>query len=572
MNVVGLSFGYHDSAVSLIRDGQVVFALQEERLSRVKNDPRFPKLALEALLKYCDGEPIDAIVFYEKSYLKFDRILHDFIDSWPFSFGEFRKAFPLWLGNKLKIKNQIYSHFPNRRIPIYFCKHHESHAASAYFTSGLNESAILTLDGVGEWECGAIHHGKGSNIQTLSHRIYPDSVGLFYSAMTDFLGFEVNEGEYKVMGLAPYGTPKLEDLLRQNLIDVRPDGSIHLNRKLISYPASERLFKVDKLQEVLGISRRVKNEPLRQVHFDLASSVQKILEDVVLKSARTALQVTGSKNLCFAGGVALNCVANGKVFQTLQNEGLLKNLHFISACGDAGGSTGAALYYYHHVLGNPPRTSAQLAPYWGPEFSPEQILETLKVNGLTYHSFTALESQTKAIELLCEDKIIAWFQGRLEFGPRALGNRSILGNPGNKENWQKINRMVKFREDFRPLAPAVLIEKSQEYFDLPIPSPLMLLVAQTKTDLLPATTHVDRSSRVQTISHQDNPLFYNLIKSYGEKTGTFALINTSFNTSGMPIVCAPKDAIRCFIESDLDALFLGPYFVSRAENPWIHKQ
>lgn len=571
MNIIGLSFGYHDSAVSLIRDGKIIFALQEERLSRVKNDPRFPKLALEALFKFCPHEKIDAVVFYEKSYLKFDRILHDFINSWPLSYKEFRKAFPLWIGNKLKIKSQIYSHLHDRNIPIYFCKHHESHAASAYYTSGLSESAILTLDGVGEWECGAIHHGIGAKLKTLESRMYPDSVGLFYSALTDFLGFEVNEGEYKVMGLAPYGTPRFEESLRKNLIEVLPDGSIHLNRQILSYPVSERLFKIDKLEAILGLSKRVKTEPLKQEHFDLAASVQKILEDVVLKSARRALELTGSQNLCFAGGVALNCVANGKVLQTLGEEGLLKNLHFISACGDAGGSAGAALYYYHHILGNLPLSEPQLAPYWGPEFTTQQMEENLKASGLTYHLLSENERPTKAVELLTQDKIIAWFQGRVEFGPRALGNRSILGNAGNQENWQKINKMVKFREDFRPLAPAVLAEKSMEYFDLPIESPLMLLVTSTRTNLLPATTHVDRSSRIQTVRSEDNPEFHRLIKDYGDATGTYALINTSFNTSGMPIVCSPKDAVRCFIESDLDALFLGPYLVLRNENVWIQK-
>jgi carbamoyltransferase len=571
MNIVGLSFGYHDSAVSLIRDGKVLFALQEERLSRVKNDPRFPTLALNALLEFNQGEKIDGIVFYEKSFLKFDRIIHEFIDSWPFSYLEFRKAFPLWLGNKLKIKKQIYAHLKDRSIPISFCKHHESHAASAYFTSGFRESAILTLDGVGEWECGAIHHGQGSSIKTLSHRVYPDSVGLFYSAMTDFLGFEVNEGEYKVMGLAPYGTPRFEEALRQNLIEVLYDGGIQLNRKLLSYPVSERLFKTAKLESILGISKRLKAEPLEQVHFDLAASVQVILEDVVLRSARHALELTGSKNLCFAGGVALNCVANGKILKTLKAEKLLENLHFISACGDAGGSTGAALYHYHHILGNKPLEEAQLAPYWGPHFTSEQIEASLKVSGLRFHNLFDKEITKKAIELIQDDKIIAWFQGRLEFGPRALGNRSILGNAGNKENWQKINQMVKFREDFRPLAPAVLAEKAPEYFDLAEESPLMLLVSQTKTSALPATTHVDQSSRVQTVRRQDNPLFYDLIKQYGDKTGSYALINTSFNTSGMPIVCSPQDAVRCFIESDLDALFIGSYFVLRKENQWIQK-
>lgn len=571
MNIVGISFGYHDSAVCLIRDGKIVFALQEERISRVKNDPRFPELATQELLRFNQGLKIDAVVFYEKSFLKFDRIIHEFIQTWPMSYGQFRKALPMWLGNKLKVKQQIYNHFGSE-VKIYFSRHHESHAASVYFTSGFDESAILTLDGVGEWECGAIHHGVGERLKTLESRVYPDSIGLFYSGMTDFLGFEVNEGEYKVMGLAPYGNPKYVDLLKKHLLEIDPQGRIHLHRKALSYPVAERLFNVPFLEDVLGFSRRASSEPLEQRHFDLAASVQVILEEVVLASARYALQLTGSKKLCFAGGVALNCVANGKILSQLKAEGILDELHLFSASGDAGGSVGAALFYFHHVLKNPVNRDQQTLPYWGPEYAQDQIRESLDASGLKFHCLASVEeARSLAVKCIADGKIIGWFQGRLEFGPRALGHRSILGDPREKTNWKRINQIIKFREDFRPLAPAVLKEFARAYFSIEQESPLMLLVAQTQVDFLPATTHVDGSARVQTVDRAGDPDFYELIKEFGDLTGVYALINTSMNTSGMPIVSAPKDAIRCFIESDLQALFMGKFFISREENPWLTK-
>lgn len=571
MNILGLSFGYHDAALSLLQNGEITWALQEERFSRVKNDPRIPKQSFAYLKTQLGDEKIDAVVFYEKSFLKFDRILHDFIQTWPKSYGQFQKAFPLWLGNKLKIKKQIQSLIKDPKTPIYFCRHHESHAASAYFTSGLNESAILTLDGVGEWECGGIHHAVGNKITTLESRHYPHSAGLFYSAFTDFLGFEVNEGEYKVMGLAPYGKPRFVQVLKDNLISIQNNGEIQLNAKFLSFPVSERAFQVESLEKLLGFPRRESHEPMSEQHWDLAASIQIILEELVLKSARHALKITGSKNLCFAGGVALNCVANGKVLQRLRSEGLLNTLHFISACGDAGGSLGAALYYYHHLLGNPPQTNARLAPYWGPAFSDVEIEKSLLAAGVQFRRLTAEEKVPTAIHLLLANKILGWFQGRMEFGPRALGNRSILGDARLKENWVRINRMVKFREDFRPLAPAIVAEKAAEYFELEDESPLMLLVAQNKTTYLPAITHVDQSSRVQTVSKGDNALFHQVLESFGKETGVPVLINTSMNTSGMPIVCAPQDALRCFIESDLDAMIIGSYLLERSENPWLAK-
>lgn len=571
MNIVGISFGYHDSAVCLIRDGKIVFALQEERISRVKNDPRFPALATHELLRFNQGLKIDAVVFYEKSFLKFDRIIHEFIQTWPKSYGQFRQALPMWLGNKLKVKQQIYAHFGSE-VKIYFSRHHESHAASVYFTSGFDESAILTLDGVGEWECGAIHHGEGERLKTLESRVYPDSIGLFYSGMTDFLGFEVNEGEYKVMGLAPYGNPKYVDLLKKHLLEIDPQGRIHLHRKALSYPVAERLFNVPFLEDVLGFSRRASSETLEQRHFDLAASVQAVLEEVVLASARYALQLTGSKKLCFAGGVALNCVANGKILSQLKAEGILDELHLFSASGDAGGSVGAALFYFHHVLKNPVSRDQQILPYWGPEYTQDQIRESLDASGLKFHCLASVEeARSLAVKCIADGKIIGWFQGRLEFGPRALGHRSILGDPREKANWKRINQIIKFREDFRPLAPAVLKEAATEYFLIEQDSPLMLLVAQTQVDFLPATTHVDGSARVQTVDRAGEPDFYELIKEFGDLTGVYALINTSMNTSGMPIVSAPKDAIRCFIESDLQALFMGKFFISREENPWLTK-
>lgn len=571
MNIVGISFGYHDSAVCLLRDGKIIFALQEERISRVKNDPRFPELATQELLRFNKGLKIDAVVFYEKSFLKFDRIIHEFIQTWPLSYGQFRRALPAWLGNKLKVKQQIYSHFGGE-VEIFFSRHHESHAASAYYTSGFTEAAILTLDGVGEWECGAIHHGFGHKIQTLESRIYPDSIGLFYSGMTDYLGFEVNEGEYKVMGLAPYGEPKYVDLFKKYLLDVDPQGRVFLKREALSYPVAERLFKVPYLESMLGFPKRDPREPIEQRHFDLAASVQKILEEVVLASARFALQRTGSKKLCFAGGVALNCVANGKILSQLRAEGLLEEFHLFSASGDAGGSVGAALFYYHHLLKKPVAMEKQILPYWGPEYNSEQIRDSLQASGLKYHHLSSIEeARSLAVKNILEGKIIGWFQGKLEFGPRALGNRSILGDPRAIENWARINHMIKFREDFRPLAPAVLKEVASNYFMIDQESPLMLLVAPTKVDFLPATTHVDGSARVQTVDKNEASGFWELIKEFGDQSGVYALINTSMNTSGMPIVCAPKDAIRCFIESDLQSLFLGQYFVSRDENPWLFK-
>ncbi len=596
MNILGLSAFYHDSAAALICDGEIVAAAQEERFTRKKHDFNFPTRAVEYCLqeKGLKPEDLDYVVFYDKPLQKFDRLLETYLAYAPSGFRSFLMAMPLWLKTKLHLPREIRKSLGNRYTKrIAFTGHHESHAASTFFTSPFEESAILTLDGVGEWDTVTIGHGQDTKIKLLKSLHFPHSLGLLYSAFTYFCGFRVNSGEYKLMGLAPYGEPKYVDVILDKLIDLKADGSLAMDMSYFDYCAGLTMTGpgFDKLFD--GPARKSES-PITQREMDLASSIQAVTEEAVLRMARTARELTGSKNLCLAGGVALNCVANGKLLRS----GIFENVYITPASGDAGGALGAALFVSHQLL-NQSRDLTDGDPIkgslLGPRYENDEVRKCLDGTEAKYHYLeNEAELLGKTATAMADGKVIGWFHGRMEFGPRALGARSIIGDPRSAEMQTTMNLRIKFRESFRPFAPCVLAEEVSDYFDLDRESPYMLMVADVKKELwndlsdeekrlmkdpdlrkrvnvarssLPAITHVDMSARIQTVDESRHGRYYRLMKEFKRQTGCGVIINTSFNIRGEPIVCTPADAYRCFMATDMDVLVVENCILYKEEQP-----
>jgi carbamoyltransferase len=595
--ILGISAFYHDSAAALVVDGQIVAAAQEERFTRIKHDPAFPSHAIAYCLSEGDLRPGDLayIVFYDKPLTKFERLLETYIAFAPAGFRSFRLAMPLWLKDKLHMRRTIRRSLgASTDARLIFADHHETHAASAFFPSPFEEAAIITLDGVGEWSTATIGVGEGNQIRLMNHIAFPHSLGLLYSAFTYYCGFKVNSGEYKLMGLAPYGKPIYRDLILDKLIDLKPDGSFWLNMEYFQYCQGLTMTGA-RFNQLFGGPPRTAESLLEQRHMDLAASIQTVAEDVVLRIGRHVRARTGMKHLVLAGGVALNCVANGR----LLHEEVFDDIWIQPAAGDAGGALGGALFVWHQLLENPrplPDRDTQHGSLLGPQFSVEQISRFLaRQNAQGERFFEESELVEHVARILADGKIVGWFHGRMEFGPRALGARSILGDPRSPEMQAKLNLKIKFRESFRPFAPAVLLDRATEWFDLKPghESPYMLLVAPVSQvrrvsidpetervmredpDLrhrvnvvrseIPAVTHVDFSARIQTVDDQRSPRFTHLLEAFERLTGCPVLVNTSFNVRGEPIVCTPEDAYRCFLSTDMDVLVLEDVVLTKDE-------
>ncbi len=587
-NILGISAFYHDSAACLVRDGEIISAAQEERFSRKKHDYSFPINAI----RYCldsagiSSDELDAVAFYDKPFLKFERLLESYLAFAPVGIKSFIKAMPLWIKEKLWMKEFIKNELDYDGV-ILFPEHHQSHAASAFFASPFQNAAFLTIDGVGEWTTTSYGIGKGNNISLLGEIKFPHSIGLLYSAFTYYTGFKVNSGEYKVMGLAPYGEPKYVDLILENLIDLKADGSFKLNMKYFNFVAGLTMTN-EKFNKLFGGKPRMPESELTQREMDLARSVQDVTEIAIIRMAKHIKKVTGEKYLALAGGVALNCVANGKILR----ENIFDDIWIQPAAGDAGGALGAALFTWYQYFNNDRnadnKSDFQKGSYLGPEFSESEIENFLKSNNIKGHKFSDQQLYNKCAELLNNENVIGWFQGRMEFGPRALGNRSIIGDARSSKMQSVMNLKIKFRESFRPFAPAVLEDKVSDYFEIDRPSPYMLLVADVRENRrvpmsdkeknyfgikklnvkrsdIPAVTHVDYSARIQTISKETNPRFYSLVSEFDNKYGSAVVVNTSFNVRGEPIVCTPEDAYRCFMRTDMDVLALGNYLLFKDE-------
>jgi carbamoyltransferase len=594
MNILGISAFYHDSAAALVRDGEIIAAAQEERFTRKKHDNRFPTDAVNYCLEAggLTAEQLDYVVFYEKPLLKFERLLETYISYAPLGFRQFVMGMPLWLRHKLHLPREMDKALNNRYKGRYiFTEHHESHAASAFFPSPFNEAAILTMDGVGEWATGGFGTGRGNKIELTHVMQFPHSLGLLYSAFTYFTGFRVNSGEYKMMGLAPYGEPKYYDLIMDRLIDLKEDGSFRLNMSYLPY-CHKTVMVGSKFEKLFGGPPRKLESPLTQREMDIAASIQAVTEEIMLRAAKHVHSQTGMKNLVLAGGVALNCVGNGRILR----EGPFDNIWIQPAAGDAGGALGAALFVWYQLLGNERKVDGmdkQRASLLGPDYSDEKIRQFLDSVGASYHSYTG-EHQLidKVAELISQGKVIGWFQGRMEFGPRALGNRSIIGDARSEKMQSLMNRKIKFRESFRPFAPSVLREDVKDYFEMrnEEDSPYMLLVADVREDkrlkpvvpletlkgldklkvkrsVVPAITHVDYSARIQTIDNQRHPKLHRLISQFKAKTGCPVIINTSFNIRGEPIVCSPEHAYRCFMATNMDVLVMENLLLYKEEQP-----
>ena len=585
-SILGISAFFHDSAATIIIDGKIIAAAQEERFSRKKHDARYPHNAIDFVLNYANLKlnDVDQIIFFEKPFLKFERLLETYVAFAPKGFKQFCKAMPVWLRDKLFQKkmlfNQLKKHDKNFKdeSKIFFSDHHLSHASSAFFPSPFNEAVVLTADGVGEWATTTVAVGKGNNLEIKKEIHFPHSLGLLYSAFTYYTGFKVNSGEYKLMGLAPYGNPIYEDKIKK-LIDIKEDGSFMLDQDYFNY-ATGLTMTNNRFNNLFGQKPRdPKKDQLTQFHMDIAASIQKVTEDIMIKLTKSIREEYKIKNLCLAGGVALNCVANGKILK----EKIFDNIWIQPAAGDAGGSLGAALALWHIEQGNKREVSDQdsmKGSYLGSEFSQDQIENELKSIGANYKvlNYENLIEQTS--DYLSEEKAIGWFQGRMEFGPRALGGRSILGDPRSDKMQKNLNLKVKYRESFRPFAPSVLREDLSNWFNINVDSPYMLLVADVNSDKkiemneeqkklfgidklnikrseIPAVTHVDYSARIQTVTKKTNKPFYDLISKFKEKTGCPVIVNTSFNVRGEPIVNSPTDAFNCFMGTELDYLVIG---------------
>ncbi len=560
INVLGISAYYHDSAAALVSDGKVIGAAQEERFTRKKHDFGFPHHAIDYCLR--EGgirlEDLDYIGFYDKPLLKFERILATYIATFPRSFPSFLKAIPLWLHEKLWIPQTIREKLDFKK-DILFIEHHLSHAASTFLVSPFEEAAILTLDGVGEWTTAAYGIGRGNKIELLKEIRFPHSLGLLYNAFTYYLGFKVNNDEYKVMGLGPYGEPVYYDTIMKNLIDVKEDGSFAMNMKYFAYDYGLRMTNGN-FDRLFGAPRRKPESELTKMHKDLAASIQKVTEEIVLRMANHLYKETGMKNLCMAGGVALNCVANGRILR----ETPFQDIFIQPAAGDAGASIGVASYIYHSLLENK-RTDPLKAAYLGPAHSADELRDYLVSNDIEFEELRREEALKKTARLLKEKKVIGWFHGKMEFGPRALGSRSILADPTNPDAKYVVNSKIKFREEFRPFAPTILADKVDEFFELDKPSPFMLLVAQVRKDkrFIPAVTHINGSARVQTIKREDHPAYYDLIDEFYKLSGCPLVLNTSFNLRGEPIVCTPHDAYLCFMRSGIDYLVMDNFILDK---------
>ncbi|MCX7984213.1 MAG: carbamoyltransferase [Bacteroidetes bacterium] len=560
MNILGISCFYHDAAAALVKDGHLVAAVQEERFTRKKHDQGFPLHSIRYCLKEGNitERDLDYVAFYDKPLLKFERILTTVVATFPRGLPSFLMAMPLWLKEKLWIPQKIREALGDS-FRIVFLEHHLSHAASAFLVSPFSEAAIVTADGVGEWDTTTIGYGKGTSF-TLTHAIpFPHSLGLLYSAFTYYLGFRVNSAEYKVMGLAPYGVPRYKDLILEHLITVKDDGSFRLNMKYFAYDYGLTMTN-GHFNALFGEPPRQPESALRQFHKDVAASIQAVTDLVMVRMATHARRCTGSNNLCLAGGVALNCVSNSKILK----ESGFHEVFIQPAAGDAGGAVGAAFYLYNTLLKNE-RKYIWSNNFLGPEYHDEEIetlLEHLALPAEKYERNALLQITAR---LIAQQNVVGWFQGRMEFGPRALGARSILADARNPENFSRVNLKIKFRESFRPFAPTVLLERMSDYFEFDRPSPHMLFIAQVKQSkrTIPAVTHVDGSARLQTITRDDHPLFYDLICEFERQTGCPVIINTSFNVRGEPIVCTPLDAFKCFLRTDMDYLVIGSYILCK---------
>jgi carbamoyltransferase len=601
MRILGISAFYHDSAAALVQDGRIIAAAQEERFTRKKHDARFPRSAIEYCLQ-AGGIKLDAIdyvVFYEKPFLKFERLLETYLAFAPRGFASFKLAMPLWLREKLLQKKLLHRELKelNGGVDLgdrlLFAEHHQSHAASAFFASPFAEAAVLTLDGVGEWATTSAAIGRDNHLETIKEIRFPHSLGLLYSAFTYYTGFKVNSGEYKVMGLAPYGTPVYRDRILENLIDLKQDGSFRLDLSYFDYGVGLRMTN-RKFDDLFGGPARDPEQPLTQREIDLAASVQSVIEEAMLRLTRSLAQETGAKNLCLAGGVALNCVANGKVLR----DGRFENIWIQPASGDAGGAVGAALAAYHVFLGQPRKTDGHdlmCGSYLGPDFDQADIERRLRAAGAR---FEVLDDETligACVRALTNEQALGWFQGRIEFGPRALGARSILGDPRSSSMQRMLNLKVKYRESFRPFAPSVLREDVADWFGLDCDSPYMLLVADVRQERrramtadenarfgidklnavrsqIPAVTHVDYSARIHTVNRESNRRYHALLTAFKAVTGCPMLVNTSFNVRGEPMVGTPEDAFRCFMGTEIEALAIGNCFLRKADQDGALRQ
>ncbi|MCB9233571.1 MAG: carbamoyltransferase [Bacteroidia bacterium] len=609
--ILGISAFYHDSAAALLCDGKIVAAAQEERFTRKKHDDSFPENAVRFCLEEAgiQTKDLDVIAFYDKPFLKFERLLETYYGFAPKGIRSFLMSIPVWIKEKLFLRKLLVDEFKKigtwdrKKTRFLFPEHHLSHGASAFFASPFAEAAILTIDGVGEWATASIGRARGNQVEVLQELRFPHSLGLLYSAFTYFLGFRVNSGEYKLMGLAPYGNPtaeqtaKFRDLIKTELIDLKTDGSVHLDQTYFKYAFGLRMVQDRKWEKLFGFPRREAESELTQAHCDLALAIQQVTEEAVLNMAQHARKITSMSDLVLAGGVALNCVANGKLLEAK----IFDQIFIQPAAGDAGGALGAA-WAAHYIDGGhaymPGKgRDGMSGAYLGPEFSDKEILQMARSHDAAFTHFPEFDDLAKATaKIISEGNVVGWFQGRMEWGPRSLGNRSILGDPRNPEMQKKLNLKIKYRESFRPFAPSVLAGDVDKYFDLEVDSPYMLLVAQVKNERrkklpegfqdlplleklyfersdLPAITHLDFSARVQTVHHDTNPRFWELISAFRSLTGESLLVNTSFNVRGEPIVCTPGDAYRCFMRTEMDYLVVGNYLFAKNDQPeWPEKE
>ncbi len=599
MNILGISAFYHDSAAALVRDGEIVAAAQEERFTRKKHDYRFPSHAVDYCLEEAGiaAGDVDAVVFYDKPFVKFERLLETYLTYAPLGIRSFLMAMPLWMKQKLHlpkiIKRELGGDFKGH---ILFTDHHESHAASAFFPSPFEEAAILTSDGVGEWTTSSYGVGKGNRIELHKELRFPHSLGLLYSAFTYYTGFKVNSGEYKLMGLAPYGEPKFVDVIKDNLIDIKPDGSFRMDMAFFDYCAGLKMTNA-RFDKLFGKPARKPETQLTQHEMDVAASVQKVTEEIMMLQARHVHEATGMKNLCLAGGVALNCVSNGLILR----DGPFEQIWIQPAAGDAGGALGAALFVWYQLNDKPREANpddAQSGSLLGPAFSDEEVRQYLDSVGAKYSVCDSDEDVVDRVaDAIAEGKVVGWHQGRMEFGPRALGARSIIGDARNTEMQSKMNLKIKYRESFRPFAPSALVEHAQEYFDIDAESPYMLLVCPVREEIrvpmtdeerermlhdpdlrkrvniprseIPAVTHLDYSARLQTVDAKRHGLYHKMIARFREKTGCGVIVNTSFNVRGEPIVCTPEDAYQCFMHTEMDVLAVGQQILLKEDQPQL---